>query len=82
MVSDNCRGFQVFPPTLFYPIKWQNWEKYFMEEDISWGNDTLGIHVWNKKSASVVVYKNSSQVYTRLARSNCPLVFSIVPEVF
>lgn len=77
-----CNGFEILPSKTFYPIEWKNWEKYFSEENITWENETIGIHVWNKKSADTVVYKNSSQVYTQLARLHCPLTFSIAPEMF
>ena len=82
MTADSCYGFEVLPPNTFYPIEWSNWESYFSDKNITWGNDTVGVHVWNKKSSSIAIYKNSSQVYTQLARSKCPTIFAIVPEVF
>ena len=82
MNSDSCYGFEILPPKTFYPIDWTKWLIYFMEQDITWENDTIGIHVWNKKSANQVVSKTSDQVYTKLARSQCPSIFKMAPDVF
>lgn len=78
----NCGGFKILPPQTFYPIEWSNWERYFSEENITWENRTIGIHVWNKHSGDMAVYKNSNQVYIQLARLKCPSTFTIAPEVF
>lgn len=82
MTLDNCHGFEILPPTVFYPINWLQWEKYFTDEDVDWDNKTIGMHVWNKKSAEKPVYKNSSQLYSKLARLYCPSTFSVFPDVF
>lgn len=80
--SDKCYGFDVLSPETFYPINWAHWERYFSNEEIVFDPRTIGIHVWNKKSASMSVFKNSSQVYTKMARLKCPSTFSEAPAVF
>ncbi|XP_057367603.1 lactosylceramide 4-alpha-galactosyltransferase-like [Daphnia carinata] len=82
MTTSTCYGFRILPPMAFYPVKWFNWETYFLEEDIEWRNETIGTHVWNKKSVDTAVYKNSTQAYVKLARSRCPSVFAVAPDVF
>lgn len=42
----------------------------------------LGAHVWNKLSADQPVRKNSTQLFSRLARDHCPLIYSIAPDTF
>ena len=82
MNSNSCYGFEILPPKTFYPIEWCKWMRYFLDKIITWENDTIGIHVWNQKSASQTVSKNSTQVYTQLARSNCPSIYRRAPDVF
>lgn len=82
MDTSACYAFGILPPSAFYPVNWLDWERYFLEQDILWDNETIGIHVWNKKSADTGVFKNSSQLYTKIARSRCSSIFAVAPDVF
>jgi lactosylceramide 4-alpha-galactosyltransferase len=53
------------------------------EAMLDWLTDkVVGVHTWNKISKSQPIYKSSRQDYARLVRDNCPVVFSIAPEIF
>ena len=77
MTKDKCQGFEVFPPSTFYPIKYENWERYF---EMSNHTDTMllinearAIHVWNKYSANKEVHDGSP--YSIVAQKYCPLIY-------
>ncbi|XP_032794974.2 lactosylceramide 4-alpha-galactosyltransferase [Daphnia magna] len=84
-----CRGFSVLPNASFYPVHYPRWREFFHQRA---PNDTMtpdwltteviGVHIWNKISYGEPVYRNSTQYYTQLARTHCPAIFSITPDVF
>uniref|UniRef100_A0A0P6GQZ1 Lactosylceramide n=1 Tax=Daphnia magna TaxID=35525 RepID=A0A0P6GQZ1_9CRUS len=85
-----CRGFNVLPTSSFHPIPFNKMITLFVQPPanetgghLSWLTErVIGVHVWNKSSKNQPIYKNSTQDYTRLARTNCPVAFSIAPDVF
>lgn len=86
MTTDRCRGFTVFPPSVFYPIHYKKWKKYFDTRD---SNATLkilskakAIHVWNKLSKAEQVRVNSHVPYAVIARKHCPYVFNNCGKIF
>jgi lactosylceramide 4-alpha-galactosyltransferase len=86
----SCRGFNILPTRSFHPVDFVSMKELFAqpmvtetEVNIHWlTEDVVGVHVWNRMSQNELVYKNSSQDYTRLARQHCPVIFSIAPEIF
>lgn len=86
MSPEKCKGFQVYPPSWFYPIPWRQWHLYF---DTS-GNQTVVkkledshvIHVWNKFSTNTSVNVGSNQPYGLIAQKYCPKVYSGAGHVF
>lgn len=86
MTIDRCRGFTVFSPSIFYPIHYNKWKKYFDTRD---SNATLkilskakAIHVWNKLSKAEQVRVNSHVPYAVIARKHCPYVFNNCGKIF
>ncbi|XP_058789629.1 lactosylceramide 4-alpha-galactosyltransferase-like [Phymastichus coffea] len=80
MTTERCSGFQVFPPSAFYPIFYKEWRRYFTMID---SNETMqmieearAIHVWNKLSASEVVRVGSEVPYALLAQKHCPRIYN------
>lgn len=74
-----CNGFIVYPPSVFYPISWKNWEQYFNPNaDIVTReliNNALGIHVWNKFAQTKIIDVGSAAPYTVAANKHCPMVY-------
>jgi len=86
MTTDRCHGFTVYPPSVFYPIHYKKWKKYFETKD---SNATLKIlnkakviHVWNKLSKAEKVRVNSNVPYAVIARKYCPYVFNNCGKIF
>lgn len=86
MTPSRCRGFTVYPPSIFYPIHYKKWKKYFETEG---SNATLkilskakAIHVWNKLSKDEQVRVNSNVPYAVIARNYCPYVFNNCGKIF
>lgn len=53
------------------------------ETEISWLTEkVIGVHIWNRMNKDESIYKNAIHPYNRLARNNCPQIFSIAPEIF
>ena len=84
-----CKGFNVLQETVFCPVYYTEMKELFEErsptdgDQLPWlPNDTIGIHVWNKMSSDQVVYKQSTQYYSRMARNYCPVTYSIAPSTF
>ncbi|KAL7297980.1 hypothetical protein TKK_0008992 [Trichogramma kaykai] len=75
--SPSCKGFQVFHPSVFYPIPYQEWERYFHDDLDGQILKLIGkskiIHVWNKLSKREPVTDKSP--YSTVAKQFCPRVF-------
>ncbi|XP_048205275.1 lactosylceramide 4-alpha-galactosyltransferase [Perognathus longimembris pacificus] len=71
-----CRGVTALPPQAFYPIRWQDWKRYF--QDISPRalarllNATYAVHVWNKKSHGTRLPASSRVLLAQLHARYCP----------
>ncbi|XP_072427888.1 lactosylceramide 4-alpha-galactosyltransferase-like [Chiloscyllium punctatum] len=50
-VGAKCNGISYLPSTFFYPIPYDEWEKYFerwtLEDIRATFSDTYGVHIWN-----------------------------------
>lgn len=88
---DACRGFSLYRPNFFYPIRYMKWEDYFsawptektyqlIDKWLSSG--IVGAHVWNKLSEKKTISKNSTSLYVKLMQFYCPEIYSIVPDFF
>ncbi|XP_032663639.1 lactosylceramide 4-alpha-galactosyltransferase-like [Odontomachus brunneus] len=86
MTTARCHGFTVYPPSVFYPIHYTEWKKYFEAKDsdktMKILNKTKAIHVWNKLSKSEQVRVDSNVPYAVIARRYCPYVFNNCKTVF
>jgi hypothetical protein len=77
------------PVSSFHPVHYGKMKEFFTRRIanetepnqtamMSWLTEkVIGVHIWNKLSKTEPIYKNSTQDYTRLARNDCPLIFSI-----
>ena len=88
-----CRGISVLSPRTLYDIYYPSWEKFFKERPgvsknstalaySDWDNKVLASHVWNKMSSQRPVFKNSTALYSEMARLYCPKVFAIATDPF
>ncbi|XP_018313109.1 uncharacterized protein [Mycetomoellerius zeteki] len=84
MTTNRCHGFVVYPPSVFYPIHYKNWKKYFEIKDsnvtLKILNKAKAIHVWNNLSKAEKVRVNSNVPYAVIARNYCPRVFNNCDE--
>ena len=79
MTREQCAGFAVLQPSVFYEISYHYWRLLF-EESLS--NDTLkmvegsyGVHVWNMMSSQEKITVGSKTAYGLLAQTHCPRVY-------
>jgi lactosylceramide 4-alpha-galactosyltransferase len=85
-----CNGFNVLHYSSFYLVDCSKAAEEFIIHRLvnktgkpNWLTDqVVGVHTWNKLKYNKPIYKNSSQYYAWLARTNYPAMFSIAPEVF
>lgn len=82
----NCDGLTIFPPYYFYPIRYMDWRFYFRsdmaDEVMANISDSHIIHVWNHLSKAKILSTKDDVAYTRVARQQCPTVFSYAGEFF
>nr|XP_060632148.1 lactosylceramide 4-alpha-galactosyltransferase-like [Anolis sagrei ordinatus] len=80
--SRSCKGVTIFPREAFYPIRWQDWRKYY--EVISASelpklfNNTYAVHVWNKKSQGKQLEITSETLLAQLYSKYCPSTYSLM----
>ncbi|XP_037044794.1 lactosylceramide 4-alpha-galactosyltransferase-like [Bradysia coprophila] len=79
MTREQCKGFRVYPRSVFYAVSWERWKLFF---DVSMTNTTLQltknstvIHVWNDMSKKIIVRIGSHTAYEVAAKINCPRVY-------
>ncbi|KAK4010373.1 hypothetical protein OUZ56_019519 [Daphnia magna] len=85
-----CRGFNVLPKSSFQPLHHSNAKEFFAHRLVNqttanpvWlTKNVIGVHTFNNLSKGQPIHKNSTQIYTGLARHNCPVIFSAAPDVF
>lgn len=86
MTTARCHGFTVYPPSVFYPIHYKEWMKYFEAKDSNKTmkilNKAKAIHVWNKLSKAKQVRVDSNVPYAVIARRYCPYIFNNCKAVF
>ncbi|XP_043943470.1 lactosylceramide 4-alpha-galactosyltransferase isoform X1 [Protopterus annectens] len=80
--TNNCRGVSVLPQEAFYPIRWQDWKKYF--EAISPSDftemlkNTYAVHIWNKKSQGTKMDVATNSLLNKLYSNYCPSTYKIM----
>ncbi|XP_034937294.1 lactosylceramide 4-alpha-galactosyltransferase-like isoform X2 [Chelonus insularis] len=86
MTKARCHGFNVYPPSTFYPIHYKKWKLYF---DAKKRNETLRmiekaliIHVWNKLSQFETIRIGSDVPYAIIANQYCPKIFNNCSKFF
>ena len=88
-----CQGFLILPSHTFYPIIWQEWQKYFntrdvendhLLDDVASLKESVAIHMWNSLSSKEKVQKSlkGRQLFAQLASSQCPITYQFAPETF
>ncbi|KAI9559843.1 hypothetical protein GHT06_013850 [Daphnia sinensis] len=70
-------------------IHFRKWQEFFKQRGTNetinpdWlTSEVIGFHVWNMLAKREPVFRNSTQYFTQLARSHCPAIFSIAPDIF
>uniref|UniRef100_A0A8D0BJN8 Lactosylceramide 4-alpha-galactosyltransferase n=1 Tax=Salvator merianae TaxID=96440 RepID=A0A8D0BJN8_SALMN len=80
--SKSCKGVTTLPREAFYPIRWQDWKKYFEPMNSSelpkLFNKTYAVHVWNKKSQGTQLKISSKALLTQLYFQYCPSTYRIM----
>ena len=79
MSSLRCDGFNVFPPSTFYPINFDNWKRYFttekQNETMELIKESTTIHLWNYLSKRETIFVGSQVPYVLIAKKYCPKVY-------
>ncbi|NXV48048.1 A4GAT galactosyltransferase, partial [Uria aalge] len=82
--SMSCKGVSALPREAFYPIRWQDWKKYF--EVVSSSelhhlfNNTCAVHVWNKKSQGTRLEITFQALLAQLHSQFCPATYDIMKD--
>ena len=86
MTLSRCNGFTVYSPSVFYPIHYKKWKKYFEMEEINETMKTIknskAIHVWNQLSKWEPIQVGSEVPYAIIAQKYCPRVYNNCGAVF
>ncbi|XP_052645119.1 lactosylceramide 4-alpha-galactosyltransferase-like [Harpia harpyja] len=82
--STSCKGVRALPREAFYPIRWQDWKKYFEVVNSSelhhLFNNTYAVHVWNKKSQGTRLEITSQALLAQLHSHFCPATYDIMKK--
>nr|XP_033806571.1 lactosylceramide 4-alpha-galactosyltransferase [Geotrypetes seraphini]XP_033806572.1 lactosylceramide 4-alpha-galactosyltransferase [Geotrypetes seraphini]XP_033806573.1 lactosylceramide 4-alpha-galactosyltransferase [Geotrypetes seraphini]XP_033806574.1 lactosylceramide 4-alpha-galactosyltransferase [Geotrypetes seraphini] len=77
-----CHGVSTLPPEAFYPIRWQDWMKYFEAITTTDFNklfqNTYAAHVWNTKSQRTGLKLGSKTILDQLYSNYCPSTYEIM----
>lgn len=80
--SKGCRGVMILPKEAFYPIRWQDWRKYFeiikISERSELFRNTYAVHVWNKKSQGTEIDTTSKTLLAQLHFQYCPSTYELM----
>ncbi|KAM3930990.1 alpha-1,4-N-acetylglucosaminyltransferase-like [Leptodactylus fuscus] len=72
-----CGSLSFFYPDHFYPIPYQDWERYFKEwDDFPTFNTSYGLHLWNfMNTAQKTMVPGRNTLVEHLYKNYCPSVF-------
>ncbi|XP_078273588.1 lactosylceramide 4-alpha-galactosyltransferase-like [Rhinoraja longicauda] len=77
-----CKGVTMLSPEAFYPVRWQDWKKYFEMVSESEAGELLknsyAVHVWNKKSHGTRFQKGSKVMIDQLSSVYCPVSYNMM----
>ncbi|XP_067907387.1 lactosylceramide 4-alpha-galactosyltransferase-like [Heterodontus francisci] len=77
-----CKGVRMLPPEAFYPIRWQDWKKYFevmsKSETQQLLKNSYAVHIWNKKSHGTPFRIGSKVMIDQLSSAYCPVSYKIM----
>lgn len=86
MTAERCDGFELLPPSSFYPIHYGNWRLYFESRHKNATMELVkkarAIHMWNKLSINETVRVESDVPYAIVAREYCPRIFDNCGKIF
>ncbi|XP_074860137.1 lactosylceramide 4-alpha-galactosyltransferase [Carettochelys insculpta] len=84
--SKSCKGVTTLPREAFYPIRWQDWKKYFevvsSSELHELFKNTYAVHIWNKKSQGTRFEITSKALLAQLHSHYCPSTYEIMKKYF
>ncbi|XP_052546629.1 lactosylceramide 4-alpha-galactosyltransferase [Tympanuchus pallidicinctus] len=84
--SKSCKGVSALPREAFYPIRWQDWKKYFEAVSSTELNEllknTYAVHVWNKKSQGTRLEITSQALLAQLHSHFCPATYDVLKMDF
>uniref|UniRef100_A0A8D0L6X8 Lactosylceramide 4-alpha-galactosyltransferase n=1 Tax=Sphenodon punctatus TaxID=8508 RepID=A0A8D0L6X8_SPHPU len=85
-ISKSCKRVSTLPQNAFYPIRWQDWKKYFdvvtSSELHSLFKNTYAVHVWNKKSQGKRFEITSKALLAQLHYHYCPATYGLMKMYF
>ncbi|XP_042326712.1 lactosylceramide 4-alpha-galactosyltransferase [Sceloporus undulatus] len=80
--STGCKGVTTLPREAFYPIRWQDWKKYYeavsSSELSKLFKNTYAVHVWNKKSEGKQLEITSQALLGQLHSKYCPSTYNLM----
>ncbi|PSN40790.1 hypothetical protein C0J52_07183 [Blattella germanica] len=86
MTKEECLGFTVHPPEVFYNIAYTRNKLFF---NANYSNTIMqelkgsfAVHLWNKYTSSLNITVGSNQPYGLLAEEFCPRVYSNCGNIF
>jgi lactosylceramide 4-alpha-galactosyltransferase len=79
MTREQCAGFAVLQPSVFYEISYTDWRQLFVESlssvTLKMVEGSYGVHMWNKMSSQEKITVGSKTAYGLLAQEHCPRVY-------
>ncbi|ALC38602.1 alpha4GT2, partial [Drosophila busckii] len=81
---ERCRGFQIYEPSVFYPVASPLWLDYFEPAKLSLTLERTAAaytaHMWNTFSKNKLMAIGSGSAYDKLAQQHCPKVYAAAGE--
>lgn len=79
MTPDQCQGFRVYSPRVFYPVPYWRSRSLFdtakRHTIVKNVEESITVHFWNKMTAQSKLKRDNSTAYTILASRHCPLSY-------
>lgn len=79
MTREQCAGFAVLQPSVFYEISYPYWKPLFEDSlsnvTLKMVEESYGVHVWNRMSSQEKTTVGSKTAYGLLAQKHCPRVY-------
>ncbi|KAG5679439.1 hypothetical protein PVAND_009006 [Polypedilum vanderplanki] len=82
----NCNGFNIHPKKFCFPILPTYYEKIFQRNYTKVltkrSKDAITVHMWNKLTKNIKIFKKEKNLYTTLAKNFCPRVYRAIDSEF